>query len=66
MKITKARLKEIIREEMDKLVASGEVSIEEGSAPKDDEPKQDRRYIDFKDDEGTTITGDAKKKKKTS
>ena len=29
MKITKARLKEIIREEMNKLVATGEISIDE-------------------------------------
>jgi|ETNvirnome_2_130_1030620.scaffolds.fasta_scaffold10851_4 hypothetical protein len=32
MKITKARLKEIIREEMDKLVATGEITVDEGAA----------------------------------
>lgn len=83
MKITKARLKEIIREEMDKLVASGEVSIEEGGARKGDKGKdprdpdakdytdggdregdesRGRRRVDFEDNEGTTITGGAKKK----
>ena len=81
MKITKARLKEIIREELQKVLVetgaddTGASKGDDGKDPDDpdakdytdggdregDESKQDRRYVDFKDDEGTTITGGAKK-----
>tara|TARA_Y100000034_G_scaffold117883_1_gene157864 strand:- start:833 stop:1021 length:189 start_codon:yes stop_codon:yes gene_type:complete len=59
MKITKARLKEIIREEMDKLVATGEITVDEGAALL-------ANPLDLLDEGGPDDIEDAEKKKKAA
>jgi hypothetical protein len=59
MKITKARLKEIIREEMDKLVATGEITVDEGAALL-------ASPLDLLDEGGLDDIEDAEEKKKTA